>query len=327
LYNAKLNINGDFLFTSFDNLNIIEENILWKDSFISVGIRDMTGIKESVELEWNGEKFLFEPGTKNKDIFDSGVSIKVPISQDKVKNNKFIFFLNLDLNGSEELNFLPFGKKTTVQLSSKWNDPSFGGGFLPEERNITNDGFVAKWKILDLNRNYPQQWTENIDRSYIDASKFGVKLFTPVDEYTKTNRSIKYSIMFISLTFLVFFFVEILNKKRMHPIQYLLVGFALCLFYLLLLSISEHLNFDSAYLIASISTIILITFYTKSVLKENIFILMGVVLIILYVFLYILLQNEEYSLLMGSIGLFIILAVVMYFSRKIDWYKIDLGKE
>ena len=261
-------------------------------------------------------------------VFDSGVSIKIPINKDFFENKDYPFSLNVDLNGSEELNFLPFGKKTTVLLTSKWNDPSFTGGFLPAQRTINNEGFTANWKVLDLNRNYSQQWVGNIDKQYINNSKFGVNLFLAVDEYTQTTRSIKYIIMFVALTFLVFFFVEILNKKRIHPIQYILVGLALCLFYLLLLSISEQMSFDFAYLIASISIILLITFYTRSFLGRNyLAILTGIILTILYLFLYVLLANQDYSLLLGSIGLFIILAIVMYLSRNLDWYSIDLIKE
>ena len=129
--------------------------------------------------------------------------------------------------------------------------------------------------------------------------------------------------MLIALTFLIFFFVEVLNNRRIHPIQYILVGLALCIFYLLLLSISEHLNFNQAYIISSIATILLITTYAKSVFKSSrLTALQGLILVILYGFMYVLIQLEDYALLIGSIGLFVVLAIVMYISRKIDWYEI-----
>ncbi|GAH21121.1 unnamed protein product, partial [marine sediment metagenome] len=182
--------------------------------------------------------------------------------------------------------------------------------------------FRAKWNVLYLNRDYPQKWKGN---SYnIFNSAFGVKLLMPVDEYQKTMRSVKYAVMFISLTFMIFFFVEVINKKRIHPVQYILVGLALVIFFTLLLSLSEHINFNFAYLIASIATILLITAYSKTIFKSNFLtILMGSVLLILYGFMYTILQLQDYSLLLGSIGLFIVLAVAMYLSRKIDWYSLS----
>ena len=167
--------------------------------------------------------------------------------------------------------------------------------------------------MLDLNRNYPQQWVGGIDASAVTGSRFGVALFSPVDEYTQANRAVKYTIMFVGLTFLLFFLVEVFNRRRIHPIQYLLVGLALCLFYLLLLSLSEHLGFAPAYLIASLSTIALITFYIAHALGGRVTTLAtAAMLTALYGFLYILLQNQDYALLMGSIGLFVIMGAVMY---------------
>ena len=287
----------------------------------------MRGIKNTIQLNWNNQSFLFEPGIKGgNDLFDSGVSVKIPLNKTNLNERKYPFSFQLNLNGSEELNFLPLGQKTTVQLRSSWNDPSFDGAFLPESRQISKNGFVAAWQVLDLNRNYPQQWVGETNKESINRSKFGVKLFSPVTEYTKATRSIKYLFMFVGLTFLIFFLVEVFNKRRIHPIQYLLIGFSLCIFYILLLSISEHLSFELAYLIASISITVLITAYVKSTLKAKILtIATAIFLVILYGFMYVLLQNQDFALLLGSIGTFIIIAVVMYLSRNIDWYKTELN--
>jgi inner membrane protein len=251
-------------------------------------------------------------------ISDSGVSVMAPLDLKSAKTYKFSFDLNL--NGSQSLNFIPLGKETNINLASKWANPSFDGAFLPDQRQVSKDGFTAQWKILSLNRNYPQSFSES-DSYSIKDSAFGVKFLVPIDQYQKITRSVKYAIMFIALTFLTFFFVEIFNKKRIHPIQYLLVGFALLVFYTLLLSISEHTNFNFAYILSSIATIILITLYSKAIFKNNFLsLLLGCILIILYGFMYVVLQLQDYALLMGSIGLFIVLAAVMYASRKIDWY-------
>lgn len=208
---------------------------------------------------------------------------------------------------------------TLVRIQSKWNTPSFDGAFLPDKRTIDKDGFSATWTILHLNRNFPQQWKDN---EYLIADwSFGVDLLFPVDQYQKSYRSAKYAIMFIALTFLTFFFSEVLNKIRVHPIQYLLIGFALCIFYSLLISLSEHIGFGLAYLIGSIAIITMITAYSASILKDKILTaLVSFILIALYVFLFTILQLEAYSLLMGSIGLFIVMSVIMYLSRNVDWY-------
>ena len=325
LYSAKISARGQFSFTNLGDLGVVPENIRWQDAFVSLGIPDMRGIKEYIRLTWNGRTYVFAPGIREGgDLLDSGISVKVPLSADRAADRTAAFSFALDLNGSEELNIMPLGRTTTVSMTSAWPDPSFGGAFLPEKRSIGEKGFTASWKVLDLNRNYPQQWVGGIDASAVNGSRFGVALFSPVDEYTQANRAVKYTIMFVGLTFLLFFLVEVFNRRRIHPIQYLLVGLALCLFYLLLLSLSEHLGFAPAYLIASLSTIALITFYIAHALGGRVTTLAtAAMLTALYGFLYILLQNQDYALLMGSIGLFVIMGAVMYLSRNIDWYAVE----
>ncbi len=316
LYNTILEINGNFSSIDLKKFNISQNDILWDEAFFSVGITHMKGIKESIQVKWNDSVLDVNPGIESSDILTSGFSTRINIKTEN-ENNEFAF--NINLNGSGKLNFTPLGKETFVEVISDWNNPSFTGEFLPESREVTSEGFSANWKILQLNRNYPQSWIGN--KYYINSSAFGVELLLPVDEYQKNMRTVKYAIMFILLTFLSFFMMETLNRKKIHPFQYLLVGTALIIFYTLLLSISEHLSFVYAYLIASISTIALITAYTKSVLKDKkLTSIIAFILIILYCFLYVLLQLQDYALLLGSIGLFVILAVVMYISRKINWY-------
>ena len=230
------------------------------------------------------------------------------------------------MNGSDGLFFIPVGKETKVELSSPWSNPSFTGSFLPNERQIDSDGFTAEWKILHLNRNFPQQWKGAHYK--IDHSFFGVKLRLAVDDYQKIMRTAKYAIMFITLTFLTFFMIELLGKKVIHPIQYILIGFALLIFYTLLLSISEYLTFKFAYLLAGAAIILLISLYTKTVLNSTLqTITIAGVLVLLYGYLYVILQLQDFALLMGSIGLFIVLAVVMYLTRKVDWFTIMSNRQ
>ncbi|QHT69445.1 cell envelope integrity protein CreD [Rhodocytophaga rosea] len=348
LYNTQLEAKGHFSYPKYGELKIPKEKLQLQDAFISIGIPDMRGIKEKVALQWNDSTYYFNPGIVTKDVFASGISL--PLNLDE--KDKYTFSFKLNLNGSKDLHFLPVGKETTVNLHSNWNNPSFIGAFLPDNRQVNTDGFTAQWKVLHLNRNFSQQWkgtsanfktqpnrnneyeeytdyaVTSVSSSDVESAAFGVKLLLPIDEYQKTMRSAKYNIMFIFITFLAFFFVEVLNKKRIHPIQYLLVGFAITLFYILLLSISEHVGFNLAYLISCICILLLITFYAKSVLKSNkLTYLVSGILVVLYGFFYSLLQLQDYALLLGSIGLLLILAVVMYLSKDIDWYNINAVKQ
>lgn len=320
VYRSNLEVKGKLPTPDFTEFNIEPDNIMWKDAFLSIGIPDMRGIKEQVILKWNDGSFKFNPGIDVDDVLSSGISTRVPVSGEQPNGYDFAF--QLQLNGSDFLHFSPLGQETTVKLSSSWSTPSFDGAFLPEDREIIPDGFHANWRVLHLNRNFPQSWLGG--RHQISGADFGVKLLVPVDQYQKSYRSARYAIMFISLTFMVFFFIEILNSTRIHPVQYILVGLALVLFYTLLLSISEHLTFDWAYIIGSGATTLLITGYALAILKNlRLTGLLGGMLIVMYGFIYSILQLEDYALLMGSIGLFIVLAVIMYLSRKIDWYAIS----
>lgn len=331
LYNSVLQIKGSFSFPNLDPLNISVSDFIFKDAFVSIGITDMKGIKENIDFKFNDTTYAFNPGIATHEIFMSGASFPVNLK----KENKYDFDFTLNLNGSSSIKFLPFGKETNLTLSSTWQSPSFEGYKLPDNRTVNEKGFTANWKMTQLNRNYPQQGLGafiagsdpndgGINYSDENYAAFGVRLLLPIDEYQKTTRSVKYCLMFIIITFLTFFFVEVLNRKRIHAIQYLLVGFAVCLFYVLLLSISEHLKFNSAYLIGCISILTLITFYAWYIFRNvKLTIVFSGMLALLYGFFYSLLQLEDYALLLGSIGLFIILATIMYLTRKIDWYGIS----
>ena len=268
----------------------------------------------------------------------------VPVAADAAR---YAFRYGLELNGSRWLGALPFGRETTLAVEAPWPDPQFDGAFLPAERTVTEDGFAARWRVLHLNRNYPQQFTGTFGAStadvplpvryradYVepamrdggarDAAAFGVALRLPVDAYQKTDRAAKYALVVVLLTFTVFFFVEVLGGRRVHPIQYLLVGLALCLFYLLLLALSEHVPFDAAYLASLVAILGLVAFYVVGVLKSGR--LGGVVvglLALFFGFFWVLLQLQDWALLLGALGLLLILGAVMALSRHIDWYALS----
>lgn len=322
VYNSNINISGSFILPNFKSLDITPQNILFDQSDLNIGISDLRGLEKLVTVNWNDVIYNFNSGLAQTDVVQRGIFAAIPISNSD--STQYNFKINLELKGSQKIYFSPIGKTTDVKLTSTWNSPSYNGSFLPDDKDDLN-GFNAHWNILHLNRDFPQAWTGN--EYSINNSDFGVDLILPVDNYQKTYRSIKYAILFIAFTFIIFFFIEVMKKVFIHPIQYILVGFALVIFYTLLLSIGEYLSFNTAFLISAIATILLITAYVKTILKSfSLAILIAGILTILYGFIFIIIQVQDYALLIGSIGVFLILALVMYFSRKIDWYNLNLNE-
>jgi inner membrane protein len=325
VYRADLQVSGTFLRPSFAQWRVDPQDVLWDQAYLSVGVPDLRGLRSGIGLAWGERQLQFEPGGAEPGFWDSGLRVPVPGLRAGREGEYYAFSFGLGLNGSQQLRFLPFGKQTTVSLRSPWPSPSFSGAFLPESRRVTDTRFDALWNVSWFGRSYPQQWShqeaENLaPKASLESSAFGVDLVLPVDAYQKTERSVKYGVLFLLLTFLTFFLYEMFNPFSLHPVQYLLVGAALCLFYLLLLSISEHVPFGFAYLIAAAATVLLIGGYSIAILRGALrALLMTAVLGVLYGYLYVLLKLEDYALLLGSIGLFLILALVMFLTRRIDW--------
>jgi inner membrane protein len=325
VYRADLRWRGAFLRPNFAELGIAPEDIQWEQAYLSVGVPDLRGIRSSVAIEWDGQTRQFEPGGSEPGLWKSGLRVPITGLSQAQEGETFDFAFTLGVNGSQILRFLPMGKQTTVALRSPWPSPSFNGAFLPEISKVDGLGFRARWNVSWFARSYPQQWraedAENLaSEQAIAASAFGVDLVLPVDAYQKTERSVKYGVLFLLLTFLTFFLYEVFSAVPLHPMQYLLVGSALCVFYLLLLSISEHVAFGLSYLVASTATVLLIGGYSVAVLRGRLrALLMTFVLGVLYAYLYVLIQLEDYALLLGSVGLFVILALVMFLTRRVDW--------
>lgn len=323
LFTAALDMSGTFAPPDFAKLQIPEKDVRWKDAEVLLVISDSHGVRENIVMRWDGVLCSFSPGSSPAVLGGAGViGTRVPFDRAK---NAHSFDIKLSLNGSGELSLAPFGKETRVDLSSDWPSPSFSGAYLPTKRNVTAKSFSASWDIFYLARKFPQQWIgADVNFRNFAEALFGVKLITQANSYQKTLRSTKYGMLCILLTFVVFFMFEIFNVRTVHPVQYLLVALALCLFYLLLLSTSEFLGFGLAYLIAAAATVSVITGYSRAVLGGGSrALVMGGVLSLLYGYFYVLLQLEDYALLMGSIGLFAVLAFIMYFTRRVDWYAAD----
>lgn len=325
VYRADLRWAGAFERPSFEAWRIAPEDVIWEDAYLAVGVPDLRGISTALKLDWSGRELPLEPGGAEEGLWASGLKVRIPgLAQGKA-GERYAFSFGLGVNGSQALQFLPLGKQTSVALTSDWPDPKFTGAFLPDKRTVSGTGFTALWELSYFGRSYPQQWRQEeavrlAPEASLQGSAFGVELFLPVDAYQKTERSMKYGVLFLVLTFLTFFLYEVFNPFSLHPLQYLLVGAALCLFYLLLLSISEHAPFAMAYLVAAAATVLLIGGYSAAILRGRLrALVMTGVLGLLYGYLYVLLQLEDYALLLGSVGLFATLALVMYVTRKIDW--------
>lgn len=318
LYKSEIDLSGNF-----DKINYQKtENstIHWEQAYLTIGVSDLRGITKNISFTLDNKQYPVEAAGNYDRLMGKILVVSLNNADSLLTGQSLKFNCKIKLNGSSNINFIPIGKTSKVHVAGTWKSPGFIGNFSPEH-TITENGFDANWSVLRFNRSIPETWIDNQVDTFDDAS-FGVNLIDPVNHYQQNMRSAKYAFMFIALTFVVFFFVEILTKKRIHPIQYLLVGIALILFYSLLLSISEQINFGIAYLIASIATIGLITVYTYSIFKNKIQTGgLAAMLCMLYIFLYVVLQLEDIALLIGSVGLFIILGIIMFFSRKINWYR------
>ncbi len=318
VYTADMNFTGHFPKIDFSNNDIQEKDILWNKVSVLIKTSNLKGIRNTLNVNVNSQSLLMTP-KYNQDYLNTLQSVYIK-GLSEVKENIIPFSFNLKINGSESLKFIPIGKETTASMESNWHSPSFDGNFLPEEesKEITNQGFKASWKVLQINRQFQQSFFGIVPN--LVGFSFGTKLIIPVDEYQKSERTTKYGFMVIGLTLLVFLLIQIMSKIYIHPFQYVMIGLALVMFYTLLISISEHSNFLTAYSIAGASVLGLITLYSRAILKGFKFPLMiAISLGGLYGFIYVIIQLENFALLVGSIGLFAILGIVMFVSRKIDW--------
>jgi inner membrane protein len=317
VYKGKFKLNTEFAAMA-GRLPEVASVLRWNEAVLCLGISDLRSIKQQVSAAAGGKQFAFEPGLPSNDMAASGISVAFPVDTAALQT-PIKLDIALDLNGSGSIRVVPTGRTTTATLQSSWPDPSFQGAFLPDTSQVDADGFRAQWTVLHLNRPYPQEFTGSRGDE-LQASAFGVDLILPVDEYMKSTRATKYGAMLIVMVFLVFFFVEVLQKLRIHPIQYLLVGFALCVFYTLLIALSEHIGFGVAYVVSALAVIGLVVFYARSVFRAvRATQLLALVMLLVFGFMFTVINQEDYALLIGSIGLFIVLAIVMALSRKIDW--------
>ncbi len=318
VYTADIAVEGNFPIIDFSKQDIAPEDILWDKISLLVKTTNLKGIRNTLEVNMANQALSMTPKYSQEYLntvqseFVKGLSAK--------NNNPLLFNFDIKINGSQSLQFIPIGKETNASMESNWQSPSHTGKYLPEDgsREISAEGFKASWKVLQINRQFEQTFFNVLPD--LSEFAFGTKLIVTVDEYQKSERAAKYGFMVIGLTLLVFLLIQLASKIYIHPFQYVMIGLALVMFYTLLISISEHSSFLKAYLIASFAVLGLITLYSRAILKGFKFpLLVSASLASLYGFIYVIIQLEKYALLVGSIGLFVILAIVMFASRKIDW--------
>lgn len=337
VYNSSIDFEGSFDIRNLLPVSADSSRVLMNEACVELGITDLRGISKKVQIKLGDHTTYINDGgidgnfqmgygpsevSYNGDVeviqrVDASAALSRIDLSSIAQSDNVPFKLHLDLKGSETLNFAPIGESTRIHVKGDCPTPSFNGNFLPAERKVTDDGFEATWEVISINRPYPQAFTG--DRAEeISASQVQVGLRVPVDRFQKTDRAIKYALLVIVLTFIAALFSEFKLKRHINVFQYLLIGLALVLFYSLLLSMSEHMGFALAYLIATLMTVGMVTVYLYGVLKvKKQALIIGAMLLFMYAYIFVLLNLESYALLVGSIGLFVILAVIMYYSLKI----------
>lgn len=293
--------------------------------WLNFAVTDLRGLRGQPELTLAGRSLTVTAAPAEEDL---PLPLAATVSADLLQPGAtFDFTLGMDLAGTGQIGFVPLADQNTVSLASAWPHPSFGGSFLPRTRTVNADGFEAQWSVPALSTQAQQQFlSQGKERGPMDS--FSVSLGHPVDVYRLTERATKYGLMFIVLTFAAFFVLEMVRRWRIHPMQYLMIGAALVLFFLLLLSLSEQLGFLVAYLAASAACIALLTHYLRHVLGGwRPALGISGLLVALYGVLYGILQSEDNALVMGSVLLFGVLAAVMVATRKIDWYNVMGSRE
>lgn len=332
VYTSTSIIKGDFEKLQLEKEGILPENVEWAKAKLIVGISDLKGLGTFPEVSWNNTKIEIEGSSSTSSLFRENLTAPLDLSPNKTSEGSFS--ITLDVRGSDFLSVAPLGKQTQISINGKWGIPSFDGDYLPDDRTVTSDSFKASWNIHSVDRKLPQQWTSSnpvsrptyeldpapTPRKIQKNNIIKVAFLSGVDLYQQTERTLKYGILIIALAFLALIFTEILTKTTFHIIQYALIGFALVVFYTLLLSLSEHIGFSPAYLLAFLTTNGIVTWFVRAVSKNNTTALMFAgILTLFFGFNYVLMQLEDYSLLVGSVGIFIILLVLMYITTKVNW--------
>ncbi len=341
LYNAPVAVDGNFTLPRPEDFHKNLHKVHWEKAWVSIGITDLKTISEESALNWNGAAAAaYKPGTKVNNLLGQGFHTAVPVNAEAA-GTKRAFSIKLKVRGSGGIAFTPVGEKTDITMAGTWAAPSFQGNLLPAERTIRDNGFSARWAVSNLTRAYPQMGDlessdfyrmKNNDSDYhrlrsSDSSAIvnftaGVDLHEPVSLYRMITRAVMYGILFISLSFTALFVFELASKQRMHLVQYGMVGLSMSLFYLILLSLAEHISFEFAFGAATLVTVSMNALYVGAVLrsKKQGF-SMGALLAGLYALLFSLLRMEDVALLVGTGLVVTMMGVLMFVTRRLGGAK------
>ncbi|MDR1098995.1 MAG: cell envelope integrity protein CreD [Treponema sp.] len=328
LFSGTLSLSGVFDPGMAVSELLSNEEIFLDQAELIISLSSQKGIRKINASTWNDEELFFKPGNRGYSLFNYGYSRStsgIYASLPGFENNVAAFNISIGIQGGQYIRLLPIGQDTHADISADWSSPSFQGAYLPGESTIDDTGFSASWDVNYLSRDIPLFRKDyGREQDYAD-SLFGVDFFRAIDTYALNTRAVKYAFLFLLVPFLTLFLLEVFTKKRIHPVPYLLSGIGNAVFYLLLLSLSEQLPFYTAYILAALAVTILLTLYSRSLLPSwDKSWYMGLVVTISYVLLYAVLNAESYALLIGSLGTFAVLALIMFLTRKLDWYRQEL---
>lgn len=340
VFNGKAHVRADFSGFDFSYFDIQESDVLWDEALVVLGLSNTKNVTSQPVVLLHGAD---GPGGADGTTSGNGNAEKLELSPVKydaispfttgiyysISGADFSAGLKtsceIEFQGGEDIKIYPVGADNYFSMSSPWKSPSFTGGWLPAERNLDSNGFSAEWKIAGLSTVYPKSW---LSETRFNPEAVYVSFIIPVDSYKKTERSVKYALLFLLIPFLALLISEVFSGKKIHPVQYCLIGLADVIFYLLLLSVSEHIPFDASYFICAVSVCIATCFYATAIFKSLKWgALVTSVQLVSYIFLYGTLQAEDYALLIGSIGLFVVIVLLMFITRKIDWYALNQDPE
>lgn len=330
VFSSIIKISGRVDFTALEVLGISLEKIRWSGAELFLGISDPMVLSKIPVVNVNAEEVSFTAGGTGIDGIPSQLSAPLGKVFDGLSAGKSLQLdISLAVNGSGSLQFLPLAENAKVTMSANWASPSFTGRQLPLTREVRDDGFEATWQSSRIGRKLPRAWLRGDDAQYVTLQgAFGARFIEAVSVYQVIERSTKYAVLIIGLTFVAYFLMEVVANLKLHPLQYLLVGLANTLFFLLLLSLAEHVGFDAAYVVSACASTVLIAGYSAAILLRQVrALMMAGVLAALYVLLYMTLKAQNFALLAGSIGLWIALGAVMYLTRRINWYANDDGRQ
>jgi inner membrane protein len=329
LFYGTLTLTGSFDPSPAVASLLSNEDVSTNQAELVIALSSQKGIRKINAANWGREELFFQPGSRGHNLFGygrgyaqtSGGGIHAVLPSFKTEGETE-FTISIEIQGGQMIRVLPMAQDTHVSIVSDWSSPSFQGAFLPNESAIGEDGFSASWDISYLSRDIPLFLAKYDQDNYgYEGSLFGINFFRNIDTYSLNTRAVKYAVLFLIVPFLTLFLLEIFTKRRIHPVPYLLSGIGNAVFYLLLLSLSEQIPFYAAYLVAALAVTIMLTLYSRSLLPSwSKSWYMGLVVTLSYILLYAVLNAESYALLIGSTGTFLVVAMVMFLTRRLEWY-------